>query len=86
MSMRHSGLAKLSEELGELQQVIGKMLQYDNVPHPDGGPPLRQRLCEEISDVTASIRFVLQKHDILTADITPRALEKLALYRTWDKE
>lgn len=36
MTMALNGLAKLAEELGELQQVVGKMMAYGTGAHPDG--------------------------------------------------
>ncbi len=91
MPMRHKGLAKLTEECGELQQVIGKLFQYPNlidcteIQHPDG-TILRACLEDEIADVLAAIEFVHQKLKLNTAEMTHRRAVKLALFQKWDKE
>jgi len=58
-------LALLSEEMGEAQQVIGKILRhgYESC-HPDGGPRNRQLLEKEIGDVRAAISLMIRKNDI----------------------
>lgn len=52
------GLAKLLEESGELQQVIGKLAAYPGGAHPDG-TLLIDRLHDEIADVMAACDFVV---------------------------
>ena len=51
------GTSKLLEEMGELQQVLGKLLGTGGeVKHWDGSN-LRERLVEEIADVKAALAF-----------------------------
>ncbi len=91
--MRRQGLAKLGEELGELQQVNGKLDQYpelamttdDRACHPDG-TNLRHRLEEEIADVQAAIAFVVTKMELNRGRINTRAVRKLSLFQQWDLE
>jgi len=52
---------KLIEEMGELQQVLGKLMAFPEGPHPDGGPPLQQRLAEESIDVLAALTYFMEK-------------------------
>lgn len=53
------GLAKLSEESGEVIQEIGKLMMTHGDPvHWSGN--LRERLLDEISDLRAASTFVLQ--------------------------
>lgn len=85
MAMAHKGLAKLAEELGELQQVVGKMLAFPEGDHPDGGPPLLQRFEEEAGDVLAAIAFVGDKIGAGIYNIDTRSFEKLAQFEEWDK-
>ena len=91
MPMLHNGLAKLSEETGELLQVAGKMLQYPalqtavNITHPDG-THLRLRAIEEMGDVLAAIDFVRAKLQLDTIAIQSRREAKLALFNKWDSE
>ena len=58
-------LALLSEELGETQQAIGKILRngYES-QHPDGGPTNRKSLEREIADVLAATRLLYLAEDI----------------------
>jgi NTP pyrophosphatase (non-canonical NTP hydrolase) len=83
--MRFNGLAKLTEELGELQQVVGKMLNLneDQDIYWDG-TSMRTRLIEEMGDVLASITFVTGKLELTERDIHERRCLKLNLYRLWD--
>lgn len=86
MAMAFKGLAKLSEELGELQQVVGKKLAYPDVQsHPDGSV-LDNRLEDEIADVMAALFFVIEKHKLDEHIILQRRNAKNALYRKWDRE
>lgn len=83
MTMAANGLAKLAEELGELQQVVGKLLAYPNGTHPDGGPPLLERLEDEAADVTAALAFVSQTHGMNTDRVKRRAAVKLVRFQRW---
>lgn len=93
MTMRQNGLAKLVEELGELAQVAGKMIQYpelqldDSQNHPDG-TNLRARLVEEMGDVLGAIDFVVEKLRLGPGglEVEARAKRKLNLFRQWDAE
>lgn len=101
MPMLHNGLAKLSEESGELQQVlgklqqtIGKMLQYPElqkasapnmVLHPDG-TNLRECLQNEMGDVMAALDFVRGKLELDSQIVTDRWAAKLKLFKQWDSE
>lgn len=88
MAMRHGGLAKLAEEIGELGQVVGKRLQYPDGPHPDEHreKPLDERMEDEIADVVAACWFVVQKRGLDRGKIGARLLEKKALFAKWDME
>lgn len=81
------GLAKLSEELGELQQVIGKLMAYPGGDHPDGGPPLEVRLVMELADVFAAGEFVLAVNPGLPGDMVDGQREaKLKRFRGWHEQ
>lgn len=68
-------LAKLGEECGEVQQMIGKILRFgfdSNVPGTDSlGEPLttRARLEEELGHVAAVQTLMIQSGDITFAEI-----------------
>lgn len=85
MPMAAKGLAKLTEEIGELGQVVGKRLAYYTTnEHPDGGEPLDDRMVKEMGDVIAAIAFVTKKFGLSAEAIERRADKKLALFELWD--
>jgi NTP pyrophosphatase (non-canonical NTP hydrolase) len=87
MPMAAKGLAKLAEELGELTQVVGKKLAYFHVDeHPDGGPPLTERLRDEMGDVMGAIRFVCGQFGIPYGDVLMRAHEKHVQFDEWHEQ
>lgn len=77
------GLGKLSEECGELIQVIGKLIAYRTGPHPDGGAPLPERLTEEVADVLAALHFVIEANGLDDAWILERSAAKLDRFNRW---
>lgn len=77
------GLSKLSEESGEIVQVIGKLMGTGgNVQHWDGSN-LKVELEKEIADVLAAIEFVSQRCDLDINAITNRMLLKLKRFEQW---
>lgn len=79
------GTSKLLEEMGELTQVLGKLMGTGGeVEHWDGSN-LRKRMLEEIADLQAAIQFFQAKN--FTADdddkISLRVQEKLHLFSEW---
>lgn len=82
MPMAENGLAKLIEELGELQQVCGKKLAAGKRDdHPDGRGSLKIRLQDEIADVIAACEFVMYSHNLDVEAILGDAL----LVLSWNK-
>jgi NTP pyrophosphatase (non-canonical NTP hydrolase) len=80
------GLAKLIEECGELIQVCGKKLAYFTTnDHPDGGPPLNQRLEDEMGDVVAAVNIVVQLLGLDEDAIDDRVAQKQALFLKWHR-
>lgn len=85
--MTAKGLAKLIEECGELQQVAGKKLAYFYTDgHPDGGPPLSERLEDEMADVMAACLFVARELGLDIEKIHRRRARKLARFNDWHAE
>ena len=80
-----SGTSKLIEEMGELQQVLGKLIATPDANHWDGD--LRKMLVEEIGDLSAALDFFKTQNCTLAEllEIAERANEKLALFRRWHK-
>ncbi len=86
MTMCAAGVAKLIEECGELQQVLGKRLAYWTTDeHPDG-TNLRERMQEEMGDVMAAIEFVVDELDLSRRAIIVRAETKGLLFTTWHEQ
>jgi hypothetical protein len=83
--MLMNGLPKLLEEMGELQQVIGKMLNTTGKTYWDG-TDLYARFMMEISDVYAALAFVSEKFELDNRIIGEQHHRKLVLYRQWDED
>lgn len=83
MAMALNGLAKLTEELGELGQVVGKLIAYPDGDHPDGGKYLNARLEDEIADVIAACMFVVEAHKLNGSFVTERVEKKLERFIQW---
>jgi NTP pyrophosphatase (non-canonical NTP hydrolase) len=86
MPITHGGASKLIEECGELQQALGKYLTYGmDQPHPDGKGPMRGRIEDEIADVMAACRYMIEKQGLHTGKIYKRMHEKIDLFQSWEK-
>lgn len=58
-------LALLLEEMGEAQQIIGKILRHGlDSYHPDSGAVNRNLLEKELGDVLAAIDLIVEARDI----------------------
>lgn len=79
------GIAKLIEEIGELGQVIGKLMMTHGMAGHWDGSDLRVRLVMEMADVAAAIDFV--RVHVLSPDewrvLVARIKEKSLLYEKW---
>jgi len=84
-SPRWPGVSKITEEAGEVQQVIGKLLGTGGERNHWDGSDLRQRLIEEVGDVLAAADFVAIANDF-EAEVRERARQKLALFFKWHGE
>lgn len=71
-------LALLSEELGEAQQAIGKILRHGyESRHPCGGPTNREDLQAELGDVKAAILLLTRSVDLSSPEILSATLRKM---------
>lgn len=77
------GLSKVTEEAGEVQQVIGKLLGTGGEEEHWDGSNLRKRLTEEVADVLAACDFVVMMNDL---DVAYRRKTKLALFMKWHND
>lgn len=78
------GTAKLLEETGELQQVLGKLMAYPDSPHPDGSD-LQERLIEELGDVAAAIAYFTMANGLHAGEVEDRRREKYARFVNWHR-
>lgn len=80
------GGAKLIEELGEVGQVMGRLVAFPDVidtNHPDGSN-LLIRMQEELGDLMAAISFFVESNPVIDQQaINSRCLEKLIRFRGW---
>lgn len=84
MTMAVNGVAKLTEECGELLQVIGKRMAYWSTDdHPDGKGSLSVRMEEEMGDVRAAIEFVIDNMGLSRSAVISREMRKRALFEQW---
>lgn len=80
-------LALLLEEMGEAQQIIGKILRHGyasfnpNLP-PPAGDTNRQLLVKELGDVLVAIDLMIDNGDIKPADLEDR--KRVKNHRMWD--
>ena len=81
------GTSKLIEEMGGLQQVLGKLIASHGDPAHWSGD-LRAKLVEEIADVRAAIWFFVDKNvTFRERDATDkRCEEKIRLFEKWHEE
>lgn len=82
------GLAKLTEECGELIQVLGKIVAMggDVDQHHWDGSDLVGRLVCELGDVAAAVAFFSEMNGLPTDKIESRADEKVEKFCQWHKE
>lgn len=89
MPMSRKGADKLNEELGEVQQVLGKLAALDgdlDRPHWDGKGPMRDRLEMELGDAMGAAEFVIDKMRLNRVAVYVQAMKKQKLFEQWDKE
>lgn len=75
------GLSKMIEECGELLQVAGKLIGSGGETAHWDGTDLRERLIEEMGDVTAALIFFSEHNEV--PGIADRAERKLDLFEEW---
>lgn len=77
-------LALLSEECGEIVQVIGKIQRHGiESRHPDGGPTNRQLLEKELGDAYAALLLLTRAGDVTPEHVTLHKDAKLQSVRQW---
>lgn len=77
------GLSKLVEEMGEVQQVVGKIMGLGHAGDHWDGTNLKDRLEEELADNMAAICFVAAANDLDLDKILARSVAKQDTYGRW---
>lgn len=76
------GVSKLVEETGELQQVLGKLMgSRGDIDHWSGN--LRDKLHEELGDVLAACRFLIDHCDLDERTILNQFSTKYQVFTQW---
>lgn len=77
------GVSKLLEEMGEVGQVLGKLVGAGGEIHHWDGTNLKERLEDELGDALAAIIFVVRHCGLNVERITHRREIKLATFEDW---
>lgn len=85
-SQHWPGFSKLIEEMGELQQVLGKIIATNGDTDHWDGTDLQQRLIEELADTWAAIAFFMSINLLPLDQIGERMRDKLATFHKWHQE
>lgn len=78
---RWRGIGKLTEECGEVLQLLGKAVAFPTGDHPDGRGSMRERLPFELADLKAAIEYFERVNDLRVDTI--RHSEKVAQFTAW---
>ncbi len=78
------GTSKLTEECGELLQVLGKIAAYPGGEHPDG-TDIVARLHDELADVMAAAEYVIDANRLDAVKIHERIRDKAARFWGWHR-
>ncbi len=85
-SDRWPGLSKLVEEMGEVQQVLGKLIATGGESAHWDGTDLRQRLREELADLKAACVFFAQVNQLDAVTDIEREHRKIRQFHAWHAE
>jgi len=79
------GMSKLIEEMGELAQVLGKLMGTGGEAKHWDGSNLRERLIEELADLHAAIQFFANQNLTIEEQnaLAKRAGEKWRRFDEW---
>jgi hypothetical protein len=80
------GLSKVAEEIGELGQVVGKIIGAEGATIHFDGSDLRERFVEEAADVLAAIDVAIELNALPIGHIQRRRFFKRELFRKWHAE
>ena len=81
MTEVYKGIGKLIEEMGEVNQILGKLIPFPQGIHPDNKGNLKDRLADELADLEAAIRYIRDVNQIDARH--SRYLQKYTLFWEW---
>lgn len=77
------GVSKLIEEMGELTQVLGKLIATHGAAEHWDGTDLGDRLYDEVGDVLAAVAFFGSANRLDQGRIKERVDRKLEAFADW---
>lgn len=80
------GLGKTTEEVGELLQVLGKLVASGGAAEHWDGTNLHDRLIEETGDAIGALRFLTRANGLPEDQIELRAARKYLQFCEWHQE
>lgn len=81
------GLSKLTEEMGEVQQILGKIIATGGKSQHWDGSDLRARLQEELADLLAACEWFGSVNGFFEdPDFDARIESKIEQYASWHEE
>jgi NTP pyrophosphatase (non-canonical NTP hydrolase) len=79
------GVAKVTEEAGELLQLLGKLQACGGADVHFDGTAMRARITEEVADLGAALLFMAEKNGLDMDLIDDRSQSKFEQYESWHK-
>jgi hypothetical protein len=77
-------LALLVEEMGEVSQVVGKIIRHGfESCHPNGGPTNREQLEKEIAHIAVAIRMLMNGRDLDEKRVVDHTIDKARSINPW---
>ena len=80
------GLSKVIEEMGELGQVLGKLIGSGGQLDHFDGTNLGTRMIEEIGDLRAALDYFTTANGLPERALAERTARKRALFQRWHDE
>lgn len=80
------GLSKLAEEMGELQQVLGKLIATGGEAAHWDGTDLAVRAKEELADVMAAVEFFAETNGLDDTEFYSRVERKFNQFQAWHEQ
>lgn len=85
-SDRLPGLSKLIEEMGEVQQIAGKLIATGGKAEHWDGTDLMKRMSEELADLSAAVQFFSDMNGMYRMGYNERRFSKYCQFMDWYNE